>query len=97
MKLYEIWKNMAQQLGSREEYDRFWNTYFAMETENYKKLLSEPSKFYSGTVKNLAAEFSMDEATFCGFIDGINTSLRSAIDVESLEEDTDVTLDVDYE
>ena len=25
MKLYEIWKNMAQQLGSREEYDRFWN------------------------------------------------------------------------
>ncbi len=97
MKLYEIWKNMAGQLNSREEYDRFWNTYFSMETENYRKLLSDPARIYSGTEKDLAAEFGMDQATFCGFIDGINTSLRTAVDLETLEEDTPVTLDVDYE
>lgn len=97
MKLYEIWKNMAGQLNSREEYDRFWNTYFSMETENYRKLLSDPARIYSGTEKDLAAEFGMDQATFCGFIDGINTSLKKEIDLDTLEEDTDIKLDIDFE
>ena len=97
MKLYEIWQGMAQQQTTPEDYNRFWNTYFAMETENYKKILSDPQKELVGKEKELAARFDMDEATFCGFIDGINTSLKNAIDLETLEEETEIALDIDFE
>ena len=39
----------------------------------------------------------MDEVTFLGFLDGINTSLKQELDLESLESSTAISLDVDFE
>ena len=39
----------------------------------------------------------MDEVTFIGFLDGINTSLKQELDLESLESGTVISLDVDFE
>ena len=48
-------------------------------------------------MSELAPMFNMDEPTFAGFIDGINTSLKAEIDLDSLESDSVVTLDIDFE
>lgn len=97
MSLYSEWKDMAEQERMQHEHDAFWKSYFAMETENYKKLLANHTEIKSGKVSELAEYFGMDNKTFAGFIDGINTSLKKEIDLDSLEADTEVTLDVDYE
>lgn len=52
---------------------------------------------YSGELSGLAETFGMDEVTFIGFLDGINTSLKQEIDLESLESSTVISLDVDFE
>ena len=97
MALYEIWRNMAESITSQEAYNAYWNEYFAAETENYKKILADASVTYEGTVKDVAEKFNMTPVVFTGFIDGINTSLNAAIDVETLEEDTEIKLDIDFE
>ena len=97
MSLYQQWREMAEAERSQEAVEQFWNDYFKAETENYKKLLNEHDKLFSGKVSELAGQFNMDEPTFAGFIDGINTSLKKAIDLDTLESDTDIALDIDFE
>ena len=97
MALYDTWKGMAESLSTQQEYNAYWNEYFAAETENYKKILADTSKTYEGTVKDLAEEFGMTSVVFTGFIDGINTSLKTPIEVEKLEDDTAIKLDIDFE
>ena len=52
---------------------------------------------FQGKLEELAKEFDMDPVVFCGFMDGINTSLVNGYDVECLEETSDIVLDVDFE
>ena len=70
---------------------------FDLETENYKKILANHEKAFSGELSALAETFGMDAVTFLGFLDGINTSLKQELDLESLASDTALTLDVDFE
>ncbi len=39
----------------------------------------------------------MPAEIFIGFIDGINTSLRSELPLEEIEKDTEIKLDIDFE
>ena len=41
--------------------------------------------------------FKVDTVTAVGFIDGVNSSLKTEIDTKNLKEDSLVKLDVDYE
>jgi len=99
MGLYNDWNNIAQaqsQLPINEQ-KKFWNTYFDIETDIYKVLLENYEKVYSGTITELSAEFDVEPITFMGFLDGINTSLKEELDLESLNEDSSVALDIDLE
>ena len=95
--LYQQWRDIAEAERTQEAGEKFWNDYFEAETENYKKLLADHEKVYSGKISELAPMFNMDEPTFVGFIDGINTSLKTEIDLDTLESDSVVTLDIDFE
>ncbi|MBQ3108441.1 MAG: SEC-C domain-containing protein [Clostridia bacterium] len=97
MSLYSEWQDRADALNTPQEQQLYWGNYFDKETENYKKILSDPSKLYEGTLADLAKEFDMDDVTFTGFIDGINTSLKEEIDLDSLTSESNVKLDVDFE
>ncbi len=97
MGLYSDWTELARQERGKEEHDAFWKEYFALETENYKKLLAEHGEIRRGKYSELAAFFGMDEMTFAGFLDGINTSLKAPLDLESLSSDTELSLEIDYE
>ena len=75
MSLYGEWQAKGQENRSQEEYNKYWNAYFAAETENYRKILANSETVYSGSVRSLAETFGMEPYVFVGFLDGINSSL----------------------
>ena len=97
MSLYEEWRKLAEKDRTQQEYEKFWNEYFEKEKKNYEYILDNHSEVVSGSLSEIAEKFHMDLVTMSGFIDGINTSLVSAIDLEGLAEDTEVRLEVDFE
>lgn len=96
MSLYDGWQEMMQDTET-PEFAEFWNTYISTEKAAYRKILSDTSVKYAGTASELAKTFGMSEKIFAGFLDGINTSLVTAIDVEKIEADTELSLDIDFE
>lgn len=97
MTLIEQWRKLAEGPDEDSAVRAFWNGYFASETEAYKKILSDTSVRYEGKAGELAKGFDMSEAVFGGFLDGINTSLKSELDIDSIEADTEIALDIDFE
>ena len=97
MSLFEQWKEQANQQRSQAEHDKFWNAYLAKETENYEKILENSQEVFGGKLSELAQSFDMDPVTFLGFLDGINTSLVSSLELEGLTEDSEIKLEVDFE
>ena len=60
MSLYQQWREMAEAERSQEAVEQFWNDYLKAETENYKKLLNEHDKLFSGKVSELAGQFNIE-------------------------------------
>ena len=96
--LYQQWQNIAyDETADRSQLEKFWGTYFQIEKEIYEKLLSNPDEAVKGTVKELAEKFGQEVLTMIGFLDGINESLLIEIDLDTVEEDTVVSLAFDKE
>ena len=99
MALLEQWRNMAynhQQL-TQQQSDAFWANYFNYEKGIYEKLLADPKTVVSGTVKELAEKYGVELMLMVGFLDGINDSLKTPNPIDTMEEDTTVSLDMDLE
>lgn len=97
MSLINNWKESIENLTNNDEYNEFWNVYLPKEESNYEYILNNPEEVITGTVKDLAERFSMDLTTFTGFLDGINESLNSKLDLDSITEESDIALDVNLE
>ena len=95
MALFKDWQDFADQKSAQPDAQKFWAGYFLREKDFYAELLkSEP---ISGTVQALAERFGVDIVEMTGFLDGINESLKTALDLESLTAETEVSLDYDPE
>lgn len=97
MSLYENWKDIAYKDRDQEAYNEFWGDYLPKEQVIYEALLSDTETLITGTVATLAKTYAMDDTTFVGFMDGINSSLKTELDIDTLEVDSTITLDVDLE
>ncbi len=97
MALYENWKDLASMPQTPQQQQAFWDEYFAAEKAVYQKILADTGVTYAGTLAEVAAGFDMEPVVFCGFLDGINTSLKKELDIETLEADSAVPLDIDFE
>ncbi|MBR4435113.1 MAG: SEC-C domain-containing protein [Clostridia bacterium] len=97
MKLIEQWRSLAEGADTDSAVRAFWKEYFDKETEVYRTILSDTSVRHSGKAGELAKKFNMTEAVFGGFLDGINTSLKSELDIDAVEADTEIDLDIDFE
>ena len=97
MKLYQQWEELASEERSQEGYNEFWENYFLKEKDVYKIILGEKENVISGKVSDLSKKYGMDSVTFSGFLDGINTSLEQEVNLENLEEDTEIKLNIDFE
>lgn len=97
MGLYEQWTDMIYKERSQKDYNRFWKEYLDKEKDIYKNILENKKSEIQGKIKDLAEQYNLDTVTFVGFLDGINSSLVDAIDLENLEEDSEIKLNIDFE
>lgn len=96
--LLEQWRSLAyNENADRGQLQRFWGSYFQVEKEIYEQLLTNPDEEVKGTVKELAEKYNQEVLTMVGFLDGIDESLKEANPIETMEEDTVVSLAFDKE
>ena len=97
MSMLENWRTAyGKDMNSREG-QMFWGNYFAIEKGIYEQLLADPKNVVKGTVKELAEKYETDTFIMTGFLDGINDSLVTPNPIETMEEDTEVSLEFDME
>lgn len=97
MSLFTQWEDLVEVDRTEQENENFWKEYLEKERDVYVQILENKDAVISGTVKELAEKFNMDNVTFAGFMSGIETSLVDGFDLDSLEESTNVELKVDFE
>ena len=96
--LLEQWRESAYSKEmDRNELQRFWSAYFELEKGIYAQLLENPDEEVKGTVKELAAKYGIEVFPMTGFLDGINDSLKTPNPIETMDEDTEVSLAFDKE
>ncbi len=94
--LLDKWRDKAyDESADKNALQKFWLAYFQKEKEIYQELLKNPDEEVKGTVKELADKYKIDVMTMTGFLDGINDSLKVANPIETMEEDTEVSLGFD--
>ena len=98
MALLEEWQKIAyDQQADRGKLQKFWQRYFMLEKGVYEKLLTNPDEKVEGTVKELAEKYDLSIMDMTGFLDGINDSLVTPNPIDTMEENTKVSLAFDKE
>ena len=98
MALLEQWREMAyNETVGQQKLQQLWGAYFQEEKNIYAQLLKNPDEVVEGTVKELADKYGVSIMTMTGFLDGINDSLKVPNPIETMDEDTEVTLAFDKE
>ena len=96
--LLDQWRDTAYDRElTKNQRETFWSKYFTIEKGIYEELLKDPDTEVKGTVKELAEKYNQDVLTMVGFLDGINDSLKIANPIETMTEDTVVSLAFDKE
>ena len=96
MSLLKQWRDQLENQTS-ETFDSFWDKYSTGETGIYSSILETGDPVVQGSIKDLAEKYQVDTVIFMGFLDGINTSLRTPLELEDLSEEDNITLDIDFE
>ena len=98
MSLLEDWRNEAYyNQTDKKSMDAFWENYFKYEKSVYTQLLENPEEEVTGTVKELADRYHLPLNLMVGFLDGIDESLKVPNPIETMKEDTQVSLAFDQE
>ena len=98
MAILQEWQKIAyNEKANQAELQKFWQRYFLLEKGVYEKLLTNPDEVVEGTVKELADKYGLSILEMAGFLDGINESLVEPNPIETMEEDTKVSLAFDKE
>lgn len=98
MTLLETWRSLAyDEQADQRKLQALWANYFNLEKGIYEQILKTPNEPVNGTVKGLAEKFGVEVLIMTGFLDGINESLKNPNPIETMEEDTEVSLDYDLE
>ena len=96
--LLETWRSLAYGDGlDDKKKEELWTKYFTIEKGIYEKILSNPTEVVEGTVKELAEKYELSVMEMTGFLDGINDSLVEPNPIDTMEEDTKVSLAFDKE
>ncbi len=97
MTLLEQWRDLAyQQQTNVKDMNLFWNAYFEKEKGFYAELL-KTGETVTGTIPALAERYSVSETVMVGILDGINDSLKEPNPIETMDNETVLSLDYDTE
>ena len=96
MSLYKQWVDLME--GQTDEtFEAFWKEYSETETRIYENILENKDAHLAGKFSELVEKFEANPVIFMGFLDGIQTSLNNPFDLETIDESSDIDLDVDFE
>jgi len=96
MGLYKDWLEKIDSTKNEQEKQKFWMEYLEKEKAVYAKILKEKETSIKGKLSDVAALYDMAPVMFSGFLDGINTSLEEELDMDKLEDDTELDCTVVY-
>lgn len=99
MSYFSDWNKEIEKVAAQGHSNAFVEDYYRLEREAYDQLLKDPKTVLSGTFAELQEKlgFGKQPLIFAGFLEGINDSLKTKLDLDSLVDDSPVTLDVDFE
>ena len=97
MSLYTEWRNLSDNHENQEAEVKFWEQYLKAEASIYNELLNNKQEVVEGKVSELAAKYNVSVEYFMGFVDGISESLKENINLETIEADSTIKLDIDFE
>lgn len=97
MALFEKWTDMVVDYVKTKGEKAFWQEYSSVEERIYRELLKEKDQEFTFRISGFAKEMKTTPEFIMGFLDGVNESLETPVDVEKLEENDEVTLKPDYE
>ncbi len=89
MSLFKEWQEKLENQRT-DENQKFFDNYLEKETQAYKTILSSGTAALTGRIDELAQKYDMDNITFMGFLDGINTSLDRSLDLEAITAETEI-------
>ncbi len=100
MSYFSEWNEKIEDNSNQKEFNDFVERYYATEQHAYDLILQNYPDFpLKGTAEELSEklEYDGDMVMFLGFLDGINASLKQSIDLEPVDETTELDLEIDYE
>lgn len=97
MNLLTKWRELSENLETQEAEIKFWEEYLKVEASIYNEILNNKVEVVEGKVADLAAKYNTSVEYFMGFIDGISESLKEDITLETIEADSTIKLDIDFQ
>lgn len=97
MSLLTQWRALSENLETQEAEIKFWEEYLKVEASIYNEILNNKVEVVEGKVSDLANTYNTSVEYFMGFIDGISESLKEDITLETIEADSTIKLDIDFE
>lgn len=100
---FETWVERSETIKDQTSYQQYIKKYYSLETNAYDMILKaypDNKDLLSGKADEMAKKLGFTPDTmeiFVGFLDGINTSLKEEIDVKSIDDNTMINIDIDYE
>ncbi len=96
MSLYEQWARQAYNAQGQTN-SKLWKLYLPKEQQIYEHILNNKIEEFSFTVKGLAEQYDIPVFYVCGFVTGISDSLNNEIKPEDCTEDSEYTLEINFE
>lgn len=96
MKIYDKWQDIISN-QTEESFSSFWEKYSNTEKRIYKDILEHSQSTFCGIFKDLAQKYDTSETLFMGFLDGINSSLNEPLNLNEINEDSKISLSIDFE
>ncbi len=96
MSLYKEWTDLIEN-QTDATFESFWTKYAGTEQRIYKDILAKKKKKVEGVFSELCAAYDAEPVIFMGFLDGIQTSLKKAQDLEAVKEDSKIKLEIEWE
>ncbi|MBD5560427.1 MAG: SEC-C domain-containing protein [Clostridia bacterium] len=96
-KVYKTWVEWGNSWPTEQERQAFYDAYWAQEAEVYAVLLQElidSGEPFRGSEQEMAEHYGMKPETFAAFLDGINESLKEPVDLDELEETTEISWEI---
>ena len=96
MTLFKEWNKLISG-QTKATIDKFWEEYAGGEKKIYQDILANYPAKPSGKIGELAEKYGVRPVIFMGFLDGIQTSIANPMDLDTLDADSKIELDIQWE